>query len=66
MEEVNQKLAKDLEELTIGPKRPRPELRKDTVCPLCGTELMWSHILSRHQKTKKCEVITARVVTGRV
>ena len=49
--EITQKL----EEMHLGPKRPRPELNTKTVCPRCGSALEWSHMMKRHQLTQKCK-----------
>lgn len=55
-------IAQKLEELTIGPKRPRPELNTKTVCPRCGSALEWSHMMKRHQLTQKCKYASLQMI----
>jgi hypothetical protein len=35
-------------------KRARFKLNAVTECPVCGTILKWTHMMKRHQQTKKC------------
>ena len=47
-------MIQEFEKLTIGPKRPRPNLNVTTICSKCGSKLTWKHMLKRHQATPKC------------
>ena len=43
--------------LKLGPRRNRHKLHTPTTCPLCYTKLKWQHMLKRHQKSEKCQMI---------
>ena len=50
-------LIDEFNKLTLGPKRNRHKLHTPTTCPLCFTKLKWQHMLKRHQRTEKCQMI---------
>jgi len=54
-EMVNQLTKMVNQKLRVGPKRERPDLRKLTTCPRCGTKLAWCHMMKRHRGTRKCK-----------